>query len=223
MVKKIFLSILILIILLFTLTGCYDSTGIEDFYYIVAIAIDKSENGLISLSVQTAKPTTSSKSSTSQSDEYKIYTVDCESIDSGINILNNYLNKKINLSHCSAIIFSESVARESVQPYINVFGNNTEIRPGCNIIVSSGTAKEVLEKVSNSGEGFSSRLYEYILNSVDYTAYTVDSTFTDFFAQINDSQKQATAIYSVVSEDNIQSNGAVVFKNDKMIRYYFPY
>ena len=159
----------ILIILLFTLTGCYDSNGIENFYYIVAIGIDKADNNLISLSIQIAKTGNSSDAATSQSSEYKIYTVDCESIETGINILNNYLNKKINLSHCSAIVFSEEIAREGVKSYINILGNDTEIRPSCNILISSGTAYDVLDKVSNSGESFSSRLYEYILHSVDYT------------------------------------------------------
>lgn len=222
MYKKYISFTLIFISLLFTLTGCYDSTGIEDFYYIVAIGIDKTDNNLISLSVQTAKPSTSSDSSTAQSNEYKIYTVDCESIEAGINILNNYLNKKINLSHCSAIVFSEEIAREGVKNHINVLGNDTEIRPNCNLIISSKSAYDVLDKVSNSGEGFSSRLYEYILNSVDYTGYTIDSTFSNFFSRINSDQTQATAIYTLVNDDTIQNSGAAIFKEDIMVGTISP-
>lgn len=222
MMKKTILFAIILVFLLFTLTGCYDSTGIEDFYYIVALGIDNAENGLIRLSVQNAKPSTSSDSSTSQSNEYKIYTVDCESIESGINILNNYLNKKINLSHCSAIIFSEEIARQGVKNYINILGNDTEIRPDCNLIVSSKSSSDVLDKVSNSGEGFSSRLYEYILNSVDYTGYTIDATFNSFFSTINNEQAQPTAIYTVASDDTVQNSGVAVFKNDIMVGTISP-
>ena len=212
----------ILIILLFTLTGCYDSNGIENFYYIVAIGIDKADNNLISLSIQIAKTGNSSDAATSQSSEYKIYTVDCESIETGINILNNYLNKKINLSHCSAIVFSEEIAREGVKSYINILGNDTEIRPSCNILISSGTAYDVLDKVSNSGESFSSRLYEYILHSVDYTGYTIDSTFSNFFTSINDKQTQSLAIYTVVNDDTIQNSGAAVFNDDVMLGTLSP-
>lgn len=220
--KKYVSFTLVLIILLFTLTGCYDSHGIEDFYYIVALGIDKTENNSITLSIQTAKPTGSSESSTSQSNEYKIYTVDCESIESGIHILNNYLNKKINLSHCSAIVFSEEVARDGVKGYINVLGNDTEIRPNCNLIISSQSAYDVLDKVSNSGEKFSSRLYEYILNSVDYTGYTIDSIFSNFLSCINSDQTQATAIYTVVNNDTIQNTGAAIFKSDVMLGTISP-
>ena len=222
MIKKYISFTLLFLLLLFTLTGCYDSTGLEDFYYIVAIAIDKAENNLISLSIQIGKSSSGSDAATSQSDEYKIYTVKCESIEAGINILNNYLNKKINLSHCSAIVFSEEVAREGVKKYINIFGNDTEIRPNCNLLVSSEKAYDVLDKVSNSGESFSSRLYEYILQSVDYTGYTVDSVFSKFFSAINTEQTQAVAIYTVVNEDAIQNAGAAVFKDDIMVGTLCP-
>ncbi len=222
MIKKYIAFALILLSLLFTLTGCYDSNGIENFYYIVAIGIDKGENDLIRLSVQNAKSSTSSDSSTSQSSDYKIYTVECESIESGINILNNYLNKKINLSHCSAIVFSEEIAKQGVKNYISILGNDTEIRPSCNLMVSSKCACDVLEKVTNSGEGFSSRLYEYILNSVDYTGYTINSTFNSFFSTLNNEQAQPLAIYAVVEEDTVQNTGAAVFKDDIMVGTISP-
>ncbi len=222
MIKKCISLACLLVILLVTLTGCYDSNGIENFYYIVALGIDKAEDNLIALSIQIAKTTSSSDAATSQSSEYKIYTVDCESIESGINILNNYLNKKINLSHCSAIIFSEEIAREGVKGYINILGNDTEIRPSCNLLISSAKAYDVLDKVSNSGESFSSRLYEYILQSVDYTGYTLDSTFTNFFSKINTDQTQATAIYTVVNDDTIQNSGAAIFKDDIMVGTISP-
>lgn len=222
MIKKIISFSLILIILLFTLTGCYDATGIEDFYYIVAIGIDSTDSNLINFSIQTARPTSSSKSSSSQSNEYKIYSVDCESIESGINILNNYLNKNINLTHCSAIIFSEDIARKGVKNYINILANDTEIRPNCNLIISSSTAYDVLNKVSNSGESFSSRLYEYVLNSVDFTGYTINSPFSKFSAHINSDQTQALAVYSLANNDSIQNSGAAVFKNDVMVGTISP-
>lgn len=222
MLKKIISFILVITTLLFTLTGCYDSNGIEDFYYIVALGIDKSEKSNLSLSIQIAKSSTSSEGASSQSSEYKIYTVDCSSIDSGISILNNYLNKKINLSHCSVIVFSEELAREGLAEYVNTLANNPEIKANSDLIISSGTALDVLNKVANTGENFSSRLYEYILTSTQYTGYTLDCTFSNFFSKINTSETQATAIYTKVDEDNIQNFGAAVFKDDVMVGTLTP-
>lgn len=113
MQNKISISI-ILIFILITLTGCYDASSIEDSHYVVALGIDLSENNLYNISIQIAKNSNSSSSDSksSQSSMFTIYTVEAETIESGITILNNYLNKKINLSHCSAIVFSEELARK---------------------------------------------------------------------------------------------------------------
>ncbi len=224
MVKKYIAFSLILTILLFTLTGCYDSNGIENFYYIVAIGIDKSkkDEGLITLHVQNAKPTSSSSGSSSQSNESKIYSVDCKTIESGINILNNYLNKKINLSHCSAIIFSEEIAKSGIKSYMNTLANDTEVRATCNVIISSKSAYDLLNNVTNSSDSFSSRLYDYILNSVDYTGYTINADFNSFSSRVNNKITQATAIYAVVNDNTVQNSGAAVFKNGSMVGTICP-
>ena len=222
MIKKTIWFIIIITTLLFSLTGCYDSNGIEDFYYIVALGIDKSEKSKIQLSIQIAKTSNKSEGASSQSSEYKIYTVDCETIDSGISILNNYLNKKVNLSHCSVFVFSEELAKQGIAEYVNYFANSPETKANSNLIISSDSALEVLNKVANSGENFSSRLYEYILTSTNYTGYTIDCTFSDFFSKINSKYSQATAIYTKVSDETIQNSGIAVFKDDKMIGILSP-
>lgn len=212
-ISYIFFSIL----LLFSLTGCYDATSVEDFYYAVSVGIDKIKNSNnIRLTVQIAQ-SSSESGSTNQSTKHILYTIDCLSIDSGINILNNYLSKKIDLSHCSTIIFSEELARSGIISYINTLQNNVEVRPDCNIIISDKSAYDVLDKVSNSGENFSARYFEYIINSEKYTGFTAKSNLRKFFSDMNSPNESALAIYTTVSDDIIQNTGIAVFKEDNMI------
>ena len=219
--KKILSLILIITVPLFTLTGCYTQFGIDKFYYIVALGIDSQENNLLKISIQTATSSvsaeTSDSSGSSQSSNYKIYSVEAETIDSGITILNNYLNKKINLSHCSALVLSEDLARNDVTPYINALNNNTELRHSCRLLISSSTAYDVLDKVSNSGEVFSSRLYDYLTNSTSYTGFSIKSTFGNFFQDLEDTHRQPAAIYTKINNDTIQNFGIAIFKEGKMI------
>ena len=150
--------ILVTIILLFCLTGCSNSDeNLENHYYAMAIGIDslESESGIkLSVQIATSSEDSSGDSSSSQSNSSNIYSVPCLSIDSGISILNNFLSKKINFSHCSAIIFSEDISKTGIKTYIGALGNNPEIRPTCNIIISNKTSLEALEKISNSSETF---------------------------------------------------------------------
>ena len=154
--KKKVSIFLILLLFLFALTGCYDASSIEDAYYVVALGIDQNKNESYNISIQIAKNTDNKSSlGSSQSSAYNIYTVEAETVDSAISIFNNYLNKKINLSHCSAIIFSEELARQGIGHLVNSLANHDEIRPNAYVLISDEDAINILENVSSSGENFS--------------------------------------------------------------------
>lgn len=212
--------VILLIISLLTLTGCTSLNGIDQFYFIISMGIDETDEGLLNLSVQVSSNSGSSeggKSSSSQSSDSKIYSVEANTIDEGLTILDNYLNKKINLSHCSALIFSEDVAKKGIKKYFNTLNNNTELRETCNLIISSSTAYDLMSKVSNSGEIFSSRLFDYLTNSEKYTGFTNKSTIGTFSKSLHTTHCEPTAIYALVSDQVVQTAGIAVFKNEYMV------
>lgn len=218
--KKIFLTSTILIIILFTFTGCDYSRGIDNYYFITALGLDIQDNGLLKISIQTSSNssgTSGESSSSSQASEYKIYSAEAKTIDEGINILDNYLSKPINLTHCSALIISEELVKKGVKTYIHTLSNNTELRHSCHIIISSSTAYDVMEKVSNSGEVFSARLYDYLSTTSDYTGYSIESTFGEFFQALDTDYYEPSTAYALVSGDTIQSDGIAIFKNEFMV------
>ena len=216
--KKFTLLILIFIILL-SFTGCYNTTGIDRQYFVVSFGIDLVENGLIKFSLQipSSSSGSSESSSSAQASSYQLYSVEGETIDECISILNNYLNKKLNFSHCSALILSEEIAKKGIEPFINTLTNNTELRHSCEIIISSSTALDVLEKVANSGEVFSARLFDYLSTSAQYTGYTIQSTFGDFFQALDNDYYSPSCIYASVNDDTVQTNGIAIFNNSIMI------
>lgn len=219
MVIKKTILILSIIFILFSFTGCYDITGIDRQYFIVSFGIDLIENDLIKLSLQIPSSSSghSESSSSAQASSYQLYSVEGQTIDECLAILNNYLNKKINLSHCSALVISEELAKKGIEPYIKTLTNNTELRHSCEIMISSSTALEVLEKVSNSGEVFSARLFDYLSSSSQYTGYTIQSTFGDFFQALDNDYYNPSCIYATVDNDTIQTNGIAIFDNSIMI------
>ena len=218
--KKYYILLFILIFFsLFILSGCYESGNIESYHYVTALGIDKGPNNNILLSIQIAKPTSSSNSSSgssSQSSSSMLYSVECTSINFGISIFNNYLSKRINLSHCTAIIFSEEIAKEGINDYISTLLHNTEIRPNCNIIICNGLSKEALECISNSEEDISARLYKFIISSVEHTSYSINPEIIEFFNNISENG-YGIATYAKISNDTLQSDGIAVFKEDRFL------
>lgn len=182
--KYIFL-ILILLLSLFCLSGCYDARGVETLAYAVAIGIDKGADDTIRLSLQFAVPTSSdSSSSSSQTSSSTVIYVDCSTIDSGISLINSYISKKVNLSHCKAIVISETLAYEGISPYIYTLVNNVEIRPDCYIVISRCDAYDFLANSTPTLESVSARYYELILNSSEYTGYTESIYLSEFYKSI---------------------------------------
>lgn len=225
--KLKFFIVILLIISLFTLTGCSQLYGIDHFNFIISIGIDETDDGMLKLSIQVSSNSSSSSGSdsssgSSQSSSTKIYSVEANTIDEGLTILNNFLNKQINLSHCSALIISEDVAKKGIKSYFNTLNNNTELRETCNLIISSSTAFDLMNNISNSGESFSSRLFDYLTNSEEYTGYTNKSTIGTFSNSLNTSYCEPTAVYAMVTNDIVQTAGIAVFKDDYMVGHIDP-
>lgn len=197
----------IFVICLVSLTGCYDAQGIENLAYVVALGIDKGENNKIKISLQLALiSSASSGGESSQSEQSTVTSVECSSIDSGINLINSYISKKVNLAHCKAVVISEELAYEGISEYIYTLVNNVEMRPDCNIIISRCPASDYLENAKPTLETVSARYYEFTLNSSEYTGFTQNITLEDFFSNMVSTTSQAYAILGGINNDSTHAN-----------------
>ena len=108
-----FLKIIICIVIIIVFTsGFNQGQEVDDFAYAIAIGFDTSSSNNIKMSFQFAKPVNTSDSGTSEAQPSFIHTVDASSISSAINLLDSYMSKRINLSHCKVVVFSEEFAKE---------------------------------------------------------------------------------------------------------------
>ncbi len=203
MKKKILCLILILSMCIFSLTGCYDAKGIENLSYAIAIGLDKGENNILKLSIQFATPSAISGDSegSSQSDSTTITSIECSSISSGINLINSYISKQVNLAHCKVIVISEELAYDGVSEYIYTLVDNVQIRPNCNVIVSRCDAINFLENAKPTLEKLTARYYEAALRSSEYTGYTSDIQLNDFYSALKSSTAQPLAILAGVNTE----------------------
>lgn len=197
---------LIFSILLFSLSGCYNEYNIDHLAYAVALGIDFGENNKLKISFQLSIPggesSSSGSSSSSQSDSSVINSVECSSIDSGINLLNSYISKEVNLSHCKVIVFSEEFAYSGLSESIHTLMNNVQVRPDCNIIISRCSAEYFLTNSKPVLEKLAARYYEVAPSSSDYTGYTENITLSKFFSDLKDTSAQCYAILGGVHEDS---------------------
>lgn len=215
--KKYIALFLILTVSLFSLSGCYNIYNIDHLAYAVALGFDIGEDNKLKLSFQLSIPGGSSGcgGSSSQSDSTIVNTIECSSIDSGINLLNSYLSKEVNLSHCKVIVFSEEFAYNGLSESLYSLMNNVQVRPDCNIIVSRCTAEYFLNNSQPTLEKLSARYYEIAPTSSDYTGYTESVTLSEFFSNFNDTFAQCYAILGGVNTGDSQKSDSTQSSSEK--------
>ena len=209
---KQFLFFTMLLVILFNFVGCASRLGIEEFAYVIAIGLDMLDDSNLELTLQFATASGGGSSDSSmQSTKINVSSVKCNSIDSGIALINSHVSKKINLSHCQEIIISEELARHGISEQLDTLVNNTELTNDAGIIISKCTAKEYIENVNPVFEGLLPQFYKASLKTNDYTAYSTNMNLANFYCLLNDSYFQPYATIGNIldnSKDNIKSESS---------------
>lgn len=217
------------------LNGYLHEQDIDDLAYIIALGIDKGENKKILLSIQVSIPSengssessnsssdSSSSSSKSESGDSLLQSIECNSITSGIDELNNIISKRLNLTHCKFIVFSDELTSDGISSYVNTLENNLELRANSNVIVSKGKAEDFLDSSNPIFENSTEKYYEIITSTSRTTGYSINTTLNDIYTSFDDSFREPCCILGYTEEDEdeksrIVINGIAVFKNDKLV------
>ncbi len=237
--KKIIIAILI-IIFVSAFSASYNSLNIDNSAFVIALGIDKSTSNKLEVTFEFLD---TSPSGESVSETIPVLnTVECSSIANAINLMNAYLGKKTNLSHCKLIVFSEELAKYGIYDEVYSLINEVQIRPYANIIISKCNTRYYIENSVPGLESLIPKYYEIFPNTSEYTGYTCNATIGDFFNSLCCNYSSPYAILGGIKtsddsssqsqtsdESNIKSNespitgkrssqniGIAVFKDDKL-------
>ncbi len=202
--KKTIALCVLCMLCLFTLTGCKsEDNSIENLAYVVALGIDKGDHDLLKLSFQFVKPSSESNGASVAGSETTVTTVECSSINSGFNLMNSYISKKLNLSHCKIVVFSEELAAIGIAEEVQTLINKIQIRPDSTMIVSKCAASYFLENSKPNLTTLITRYYEVIVNSGNYIGYYYNSTLQDFFSALEENMIEPSTILGSLNSDNV--------------------
>lgn len=223
MFKKMFYVMgIIIIFCAVAFSGYLHEQDINDLAYVIAIGFDVGNDDKLKLTFQISIPSANSSGSSgggdgSSSSEKGVsdtlnQTVECNSFNSGLNTANNIISKRLNLSHCKFIIFSEELASQGISDYIYTLENNIELRSNCNILVSTSTAEEFINSSTPILEHSTSKYYEIITTASRYSGYTSNATLNTVYTSIADDFSETSTMLGNVqkdesSEDESSSSG----------------
>lgn len=204
---KLTIFIIISLIFLYGFSDSYRSENVDQLDYVIAIGVDAVPDSQdLQISFQFTNLSPFSQNSPSEGNEPIIDKVISSSIIGGVNLMNAYAGKQLNLAHCKVVIFSEEVAKRGLLPEISSLINNSQIRPTTNIIIAKESSSKYLESSTSSLEQVLTKYYDIFPHSSEYTGYTSNIILGDFYDTLINKNVGSTAILGTISGSSEDSS-----------------
>ncbi len=173
--------------LLFTITGCWDARDIEDIALSSAMAIDKTPDGKIKVTLQIINPANISPTGggvggggIGQGSKYWNVSGTGNTISQAISKISNSMPKTFYLAQNNIIIIGESLAKSGFGKLLDSTVREPTIRLTNYVLISKGYAYDILAIPPNIEEVLSSEILESITTLA--FANTVPSQIKDIAA-----------------------------------------
>lgn len=210
---KIIVFLILIAIFINAFSASYISHNMTNLAYVLAIGIDVGEKAKLKISAQFAKAGVfaSGGGSSEDADQIILISGEADSIFSGFNLLNSYIGKELNLSHCSVVVFSEELAKQGIATQIYSLINNEEVRPSTNIVVSNCSAYDYLNNVRPNFEKLTVQYYDTFSITSKLTGYISNITIGEFYNNLSSEIKASTAILgglNYTAREQLSSNSS---------------
>ena len=187
--------IITVFIFLYAFSSSYNSQNIDHLDYVIALCIDAiPDSDNLKVSFEFADLSSFSENSSSDGSEPIINTIVAPSISNAITVMNGYIGKQLNLSHCKLIVFSKEYAKKGIFNEVSVLTHNIQIRPTASIVISDIEAVEYVKKSTSSLEQVLTKYYDLFPTSSKYTGYTSNVPLSKFYEDMQDVDVGAVAI-----------------------------
>jgi spore germination protein KC len=227
MKSKVILFI-ILLLLLFSITGCWDSIELNERIIISGIGIDKDEDsGKIQLTIQSVIPDrmgTPIKAGSEAKKAVHVYTTEAESLQEALRQYSIKVNGTPYFAQNRIIVVGSKAAREGVMPLIDFFRRFRENNIRAYIMITEGKAADILNWESEKTRIPTDHIIS-LINSRNYIANSITETLHEFALKLlSKTTSPTTAEVEIVKSVNgeaadIDISHTSVFKKDKLSGY----
>jgi len=215
------IALLLIIINICLLSGCWSYREIDQLGIAAGMAIDYDEFSakyIVTVEMIQTQSTEKNKSITS-----KFYTTSGNSIFDAVRLLIIKSGKRIFWSHSVIILVSEDVARKGMVQVLDWVNRDSEPRSDMNLIITKGcTAKQMLMCKSDPNEISSFHLNDIIKNQPVLSKMT-SATVWEFVNGITNKLTEPTAPSAQLDRTQEKTEqiiyGATIFKDAKAIGY----
>lgn len=171
--------VLLMILVTASTSGCWDHRELEDVGFILALGLDKGENAPVRLTAQIAVPVQIAPGRGGGGGPGVITeTVEGSTIDEIMTYMSSFRHKQVSLQHNKIIVFGKELAQEGILQFLGEAVRDREIRRSNYLLVSTGTAGDVLQALS--AERNPAAAIEELVRLTSYTGLAPQVTIHDW-------------------------------------------
>ena len=229
--KKVILSLIIL----FCLTGCWNYNELNDYSIVSGVAIDKDGDEYEASVLISNSPKNSSDSSNSSESQVVVYSGKGKSIFSALKQIGLISPKELYFGSFSVLILSEEVAKDGVNNAVDFFVRYPNSRKNFYVVLSKeNKAKDTLKIITPLTSFPSQNITDNVRSTTELQGIISSINFNDFLSTILSDGVEATVNCIEVkgnkeegsSEENTKSSepkaytklgNLGIFKDDKLI------
>ncbi|AIQ56041.1 hypothetical protein PBOR_02995 [Paenibacillus borealis] len=213
------LAVLVSVLLLGSISGCWNYAEVDDMSIVAGVAIDKNKaDGKLLLTVEMVD--TNGGLDKTQAG-FKMISLSGDTMFEIVRNIISMTGKKLFWSHAKAIVFSEEIAREGLIKAIDWYSRDTETRSDVFIFVSKEkTAREILD-LNSTTEAIMSFELAQMMRDEKHTSSAPTVEIWDFIDKLETSGNNSVAPMISIHEKNGQKNerveGTAIFVRDRMV------
>lgn len=224
--NKNMLKSIIVILMIFSLTGCWDYVGLDEMTITTGIAIDKDEKTneyKLSYEIVNLDESTESKSVKTEIVESTGATI----FDAMRNTKKRLMNK-LYFANVQVVVVSKKIAEnDGINSIINWFLRDAEIRETINFVISeNNTAKEILATSCVDSPITAYQIKSTVRDDNSVISSTKDIELYKIYNVLkSDSSSLALPVFHITVNNNkstVEADGIATFKKDKLIGYLNP-
>ncbi|WP_283610258.1 Ger(x)C family spore germination protein [Faecalispora anaeroviscerum] len=233
MKKNIFALLLVLVLSLFALTGCWDRNELNQLGFATALGFDKTSDGKIMITAQVLNPRAIAAQKTTNEAAVVVVTAQGDSILQVLRSMSTELSRKLVGTHMQTIVFGEAFAKEGIAEATDFLLRHYQTSSELYFTVAKGTtANKVLNNLTKLDNDPSAKINSSIVISQQIWAETNEIKLTELVNCIvnsgvnavitgveikSDTPNSSLEDLKKTQNDPIQLSGNAIFKVDKLV------
>lgn len=200
---------ILIILLIFLLSGCYNYKELNKIAIVSSVAIDKQDNEyLVSAQVMNAKSEDESESS-----KIIVYEEKGKTVNEALRNMTKKSPRMLYGGHIGKLVISEEIAKEGIINVIDIFQRLTEVKDEFTITIAKGIDAGKVVKIMTNPEDVPAEYVKFTIENADIESALTYSSKLDEFVSFY-LRDDIDPVISVIEVKNYDKDGTSLENTD---------